>query len=126
MGFPTVRSEPAMSRQSEPPAPGNWRATAGRRNERDTKPDSRKPAPGVADDYADLLQWLDDTARMGLISQLAVGFYENWHPDRGEIADLVAMKLGILSGEEQLQRARQRKERHLLVEFTAQDFAEHR
>src|SRR4051812_6331708 len=83
--------------------------------------------PGVADQFLDLLEWLDPPQRRGLISRLSNGFYEDWRPGRGEVADLVAAELGVIDWDEQLHRSRQRKTGDSnLAEFTVHDFAEHR
>jgi hypothetical protein len=68
---------------------------------------SRRPA--IDDRYADLLAQLSHTQRRGMISRLAFGFYEGWHPSRAEIADLVAVELGTLTLEECLDRQRLRR-----------------
>jgi hypothetical protein len=56
--------------------------------------------PSITDPYADVLDVLSPQARRGLVAQLAVGFYDGWRPGRAEVADLVAVKLGILSVDE--------------------------
>jgi len=58
------------------------------------------PNPSIIDPYADVLNVLSPQARRGLIAQLAVGFYDGWRPGRAEVADLVAVKLGILTVDE--------------------------
>lgn len=49
---------------------------------------------------------------------MSVGYYEGWRPSRAEIADLVALELGILTVDECLQRERQRKAGSEPVEIT--------
>ncbi len=51
------------------------------------------PTPSIADFYADLMQPLNERQRKGLISRLAVGYFEGWHPTRQEMAQLVAQEL---------------------------------
>jgi len=58
------------------------------------------PNPSITDPYADVLNVLSPQARRGLIAQLAVGYYDGWRPGRAEVADLVAVKLGILNVDE--------------------------
>ena len=43
-----------------------------------------------------------------MILRLTYGFYEGWRPSRQEMADLVAVELGILSTEEALRRQHHR------------------
>ena len=75
--------------------------------------------PTIADRYADLLSLLDDRQRRSVITQLAVGYYEGWRPTRGEVSDLVALKLGILSADQFDQRQRHRRTGHRVVEVAA-------
>ena len=56
-----------------------------------------QPTPNIADQFADLLEPLDDRKRRGMISWIAVRFYDGWRPSRREIADLVAVEIGTLS-----------------------------
>lgn len=64
--------------------------------------------PTIADDYADLLRYLSPAQRRGMISRLTVGYYDDWRPSRAEVADLVAVELGVLTWEGAAQRHRQR------------------
>ncbi|MEP6560695.1 MAG: hypothetical protein ABJD68_06405 [Nakamurella sp.] len=64
--------------------------------------------PNIADRYADLLATLSQRQRHAIIVRLTTGFYEGWHPSRSEIADLVAVELGLLTIEESLERQRLR------------------
>ena len=73
----------------------------------DAEPHPQRPVtpashrkPSITDPYVDVLEVLSPPARRGLIAQLAVGFYDGWRPGRGEVADLVAVKLGILTVDE--------------------------
>ena len=70
----------------------------------------KRPA-NIADNYDDLLALLSARSRLGMIAQLSVGFYEGWRPSRAEIADLVALELGVLKVDEAHERARQRRRR---------------
>lgn len=92
--------------------------------------DGRSPEsmrrPGIADRFADLLRPLSEAQRRGLIARLSVGYYEGWRPSRAEIADLVALELGILSFDECLQRERQRKAGSEPVEITEFVLSTHR
>jgi hypothetical protein len=65
--------------------------------------------PNIADAFGDLLALLDDRQRSGMISWLAVGFYDGWRPSRDEVADLVAIELGALTIDEGIQRQRRRR-----------------
>jgi hypothetical protein len=69
---------------------------------------------------------LSDAQRRGLIARLSVGYYEGWRPSRAEIADLVALELGILTVDECLQRERQRKADSEPVEITEFVLSTHR
>jgi len=92
--------------------------------------DGRSPQsmrrPGIADRFADLLRPLSEAQRRGLIARLSVGYYEGWRPTRAEIADLVALELGILTVDECLQRERQRKAGSEPVEITEFVLSTHR
>ena len=92
--------------------------------------DGRSPQstrrPGIADRFADLLRPLSEAQRRGLVARLSVGYYEGWRPSRAEIADLVALELGILTVDECLQRERQRKAGSEPVEITESVLSTHR
>lgn len=64
--------------------------------------------PTIADNYADLLQPLNNQQRRAMILRLTYGFYEGWRPSRNEMADLVALELGTLSAEDAVRRQHQR------------------
>jgi len=78
--------------------------------------DSNEPAdlgsgrrtPTIADPFADLLIVLSERQRQAIVLRLSIGFYDGWHPDRNEIADLVAVELGWLTVEDMWTRRRQR------------------
>jgi hypothetical protein len=67
------------------------------------------PPPNVADHYADLLRTVPRHKRAGLIGRLSQGFYDDWRPSRREVADLLAVDLGLLTVDEYLERQRQRR-----------------
>lgn len=69
----------------------------------------RIPPPHINDKYKDLLELLSQRQRRAITSQLTVGFYEGWRPSRGEIAELVAAELGIITIDELLDAQRRRK-----------------
>ena len=71
-------------------------------------PSRNKPA-NVADQYEDLLRPLSRQARRGMVVQLTRGFYDGWRPSRRELADVVAVELGILGVDESLERQRMRR-----------------
>jgi hypothetical protein len=73
--------------------------------------------PSITDPYLDVLEVLSPQARRGLIAQLAVGFYDGWRPSRGEVADLVAVKLGILTVDECERRRQLRNNGYRLPEI---------
>lgn len=108
------------------------RPAHGARDERQTAGghDGRSPQsmrrPGIADRYADLLRPLSEAQRRGLIARLSVGYYEGWRPSRAEIADLVALELGMLTVDECLQRERQRKAGSEPAEITESVLSTHR
>jgi len=76
--------------------------------------------PGIADRFTDLLAPLTQDQRQGMIAKLSVGYFEGWRPSRGEIADLVAVELGILTVDDCIQRQRTRKLGKPVVEVIAQ------
>lgn len=69
----------------------------------------QRPPPHISDRYNDLLQLLSERQRRAITAQLTVGFYEGWRPSRGEMAELVAAELGILTVDELLDAQRRRK-----------------
>jgi len=68
----------------------------------------------IADQYRDLLALVSKRKRLGMIAQLSVGFYEGWRPSRAEVADLIAVDLGLMTVDEAEDRVRQRR-RHVFV-----------
>jgi hypothetical protein len=66
------------------------------------------PTPTIADGYTDLLQQLTPEKRRGIVSQLTIGYYDGWRPSRREVADLVAVELGMLRWDEAAERQRLR------------------
>lgn len=75
-------------------------------------PQPRTAPPGnIADPYADLLSFLDEPQRKGMIALLAVGYYDGWRPSREELADLVSSRT--------TDQARQRLLQHQLRQATA-------
>jgi hypothetical protein len=64
--------------------------------------------PTISDRYADLLDTLSPRQQRAITLRLTTGFYEGWRPGRSEVADLVAVDLGLLSVEESLERQRLR------------------
>jgi len=80
---------------------------------------SYQPRPAnIADHYSDLLEPLSARSRLGMIAQLSVGFYEGWRPSRAEVADLIALKLGVLTVEEAHERVRQRRRGTFVADIT--------
>lgn len=69
---------------------------------------SEKRTPTIADPFADLLDTLSVRQRRAFVVRLTTGYYEGWRPTRSEVADLVAVELGLLPVEESLHRHRQR------------------
>src|SRR5690349_11850166 len=63
----------------------------------------------IADQYRDLLALVSKRKRLGMIAQLSVGFYEGWRPSRAEVADLIAVDLGLMTVDEAEDRVRQRR-----------------
>lgn len=53
-----------------------------------------------------------------MVIRLAHGYYEGWKPTRSEIADLVAVELGVISTGEGLNRERQRRQGQRVVDIT--------
>ena len=73
---------------------------------------------GIADRFADLLRPLSEAQRRGLIARVVRGLLRGLRPSCAEIADLVALELGILTVDECLQRERLRKAGSEPVEIT--------
>ena len=120
-----MRTDPTRDNSGMRPANGGqdeWQTSGGRNR---GSPQS-KSRPGIADRFADLLRPLSEAQRRGLIARLSVGYYEGWRPSRAEIADLVALELGILTVDECLQRERQRKAGSEPVEITESVLSSHR
>jgi hypothetical protein len=63
----------------------------------------------IADEYQDLMCYLTAAQRRGWTARLATGYYEGWRPSRDELADLVAVELGVLTLEESVERIRARR-----------------
>ena len=56
------------------------------------EPPFRSQQPTAAPDpdpYADVLRFLDEPRRRGVIALLAVGFYDGWRPTHHEVAQIV-------------------------------------
>ena len=99
-----MRTDPTRDNSRTRPANGGLdEQTSGGQDGR--SPQSKR-RPGIADRFADLLRPLSEAQRRGLIARLSVGYYEGWRPSHAEIADLVALELGILTVDECLQRER--------------------
>lgn len=71
---------------------------------------ARPRTPSIVDGVEDLLALLDPRKRNGLIAWLSVRYYDGWRPGRQEIADLVAVELGVLTVDDYAQRKRQRRQ----------------
>ena len=82
---------------------------------RSDRPTRRTPT--IADQYADLLGVLSERQRRAITLRLTTGYYEGWHPSRSEIADLVAIELGLLTVERSMDRHRQRTRGHPPVDY---------
>ena len=76
---------------------------------KDWQPALQRPrTPSITDGIEDLLDLLDPQKRRGMIAWLSAGYYDGWRPGRHEIADLVAIEIGLLTVDEYVQRQRQR------------------
>jgi hypothetical protein len=78
-------------------------------------PDSARNARprSIADHYGDLLGLLDtDQQRLGWIHRLVEGYYDDWRPSRSEVADLIAVDLGVLTIVEATHRHHRRRTGH--------------
>lgn len=62
----------------------------------------------ISDRYAGLLEYLSPSQRAGMVARLATGFYEAWRPSIYELADLVAVQLGLLTWDQASERHRRR------------------
>jgi hypothetical protein len=89
------------------------------RDAQDQCPTPQRPStePSITDGYADLLEVLNPKRRRGLVAQLAVGFYEGWRPGRAEVADIVAVELGMLTIDECVRRRRLRNDGYQIPEI---------
>src|SRR6476620_7994155 len=67
------------------------------------------PPPNIADPFADLLAVLGESKRQGMISWIAVRYYEGWRPHRDDIADLVAVEFGTLTVDDCIARQHHRR-----------------
>jgi len=65
--------------------------------------------PSIADDLRDLLELLTPPKRKGMIAYLSVRYYDGWRPSRLEVADLIAVELGLLSFDDYVQRKNRRR-----------------
>jgi hypothetical protein len=74
----------------------------------------RAEPSNIADHYRDLLALVSKRKRLGIIAQLSVGFYEGWRPSRAEVADLIALDLGLMTVDEAHERVRKRRQ-HVFV-----------
>jgi len=72
------------------------------------------PRPrSIADHYGDLLGLLDtNRQRLGWIHRLVEGYYDDWRPSRSEVADLIAVDLGVLTIVEATHRHHRRRTGH--------------
>jgi len=80
-------------------------------------PDSQSSARprSIADHYGDLLDFLDDDRqRLGWIHRLVEGYYDGWRPSRSEVADLIAVDLGVLTIDEAARRHDRRTSGHFV------------
>ena len=76
----------------------------------DEVPPPQWPAsPSIVDDVVDLLTPLPVHRRWGLIAYLSEQYYDGWRPSRTEIADLVAVELGVLTPDDYVARAARRR-----------------
>ncbi len=69
--------------------------------------EEKQRTENIADPFRDLLSELADGPRMGLVHQLAVGYYEGWRPTRAQVANLVAREKGRMTEDEYLSLLRQ-------------------
>jgi len=74
------------------------------------------PRPrSIADHYGDLLGLLDtNRQRLGWIHRLVEGYYDGWRPSRSEVADLIAVDLGVLTVDDAAQRHDRRRSGHFV------------
>ena len=73
-----------------------------------TRPHPPRP-PSIADGIEDLLGLLTPPRRLGMIAWLSQHYYEGWRPGREEVADLVAVELGLLTIDAYSERKSQRR-----------------
>lgn len=83
---------------------------------RNPEPTPRPRPRSIADHYGDLLALLDtDRQRLGWIHRLVEGYYEDWKPSRSEVADLIAIDLGVLTVDEAARRQDRRSSGHFVA-----------
>ena len=75
-------------------------------------PNDRAAQRNITDGYIDLLRYLRPAQRRGLTARLANGYYEGWRPSREELADLIAVELGLLTWAESVERGQARRAGH--------------
>ena len=119
--YPTQTTLARIQATSEPdcqhPAPGPGHTGDRGINEDQGLHHQTDTKPSIIDDYADVLLALTPKRRLGLIAQLAVGFYEGWRPGRAEVIDLVAVELRMLSVDECERRRQYRNDGYLIPEI---------
>src|SRR6478609_7977265 len=77
------------------------------------------PRPAnIADRIADLLEMLPTRRRLGMIAYLSVRYYDGWRPGPEEVADLVAVELGLLTVDDYSQRKTSRNNNHPVPDIT--------
>jgi hypothetical protein len=89
------------------------------REAHDQHPTPRKTStePSIVDGYADVLEVLSPNRRRGLVAQIAIGFYDGWRPGRAEVADIVAVELGMLTMDECVRRRGLRNDGYWIPEI---------
>lgn len=80
--------------------------------------DENQRTENIADPFRDLLSELADGPRMGLVHQLAVGYYEGWRPTRTQVANLVARETGRMTEDEYLSLLRPHPSHHQLPQLS--------
>jgi hypothetical protein len=91
-----------------PTDPGQQRGIPSSTSSGRLDPARGKPA-SIADAFEDLLRPLSPRARRRVLLQLTHGYYDGWRPTRQELADVIAVELGILGVDESMARQRMRR-----------------
>jgi hypothetical protein len=61
-----------------------------------SRQDSSRTTPNIADQYRGLLDNLTPSQRRGLVAKLAIEYYDGWRPTRSQLAAYVQKNFGVV------------------------------